>query len=187
MTKAELRKKYLLFRNELNQDQIEDLSLTIANQSLKLPIWDKTYYHLYLPIVHKNEINTEYILQILQGKDKEVVLSKSDFKNNLLSHFLLTENTTIKINSYGIPEPIDGIEVPISKIEVVFIPLLTFDTSGNRIGYGKGFYDQFLAQCNASVIKIGLSLFEAENTFTEILPTDIPLNYCITPTLIYHF
>ncbi len=187
MTKAALRKKYQSLRNDLNPEQIEELSLDIANQSLKLPIWNKTYYHLYLPIIHKKEVNTEYILQILQGKDKEVVLSKSDFENNKMIHFLLTENTTIKTNVWGIPEPMNGLEVPVHQIQVVFIPLLTFDTTGQRVGYGKGFYDQFLAQCSPETLKIGLSFFEHENKIEDILPTDIPLDYCITPTQTYRF
>lgn len=187
MTKAALRKKYQSLRNDLNPEQIEELSLAIANQSLKLPIWNQTYYHLYLPIIHKKEVNTEYILQILQGKEKEVVLSKSDFNTNQLKHFLLTENTLIKTNKYGIPEPTNGLEVPVHQIEVVFVPLLAFDKNGHRIGYGKGFYDQFLAQCSPETLKIGLSFFEHENKIEDILPTDIPLDYCITSKTNYRF
>ena len=70
MTKSELRKKYQSLRNQLSQEQIEEFSLAIANQSLKLPIWNKTYYHLFLPIADKNEVNTEYILHLLSVKDK---------------------------------------------------------------------------------------------------------------------
>ena len=77
--------------------------------------------------------------------------------------------------------------MPISKIEVVFIPLLTFDKTGQRVGYGKGFYDQFLAQCKPSTLKVGLSFFEPEIYIEDLLPTDIPLDYCITPNQTYHF
>ena len=61
-----------------------------------------------------------------------------------MTHFLLTDNTKIKKNQYNIPEPINGLEVPTKKIDVVFVPLLAFDKKGNRVGYGKGFYDKFL-------------------------------------------
>ncbi|GAL81217.1 5-formyltetrahydrofolate cyclo-ligase [Algibacter lectus] len=60
----------------------------------------------------------------------------------------------IKKNNYNIPEPIDGIEILDDKVEVVFIPLLAFDTLGNRVGYGKGFYDRFLVKCKPETIKI---------------------------------
>ena len=64
---------------------------------------------------------------------------------------MLTDNTKIKKNKYNIPEPIDGIEVPNNKLEVVFIPLLAFDEKGNRVGYGKGFYDNMLNKCSQIV------------------------------------
>ena len=70
-----------------------------------------------------------------------------------MTHYLLTDNTKIKKNKYNIPEPIDGIEVPDNKIEVVFVPLLAFDKKGHRVGYGKGFYDHFLSGCQPNTIK----------------------------------
>lgn len=187
MTKEELRVKYKSLRDNFTTDNIEDLSLDIANQALQLPIWNKSNYHIFLSIVAKKEINTEYLLQILAGKDKNVILSKSDFKEGTLTHFLLTDNTTIKANAYGIPEPIDGIQVPEQQIDVVFIPLLAFDIQGNRIGYGKGFYDRFLEKCKPGVIKIGLSFFEPEEHIEDIHQNDIPLDYCITPNKTYTF
>ncbi|WP_166960483.1 5-formyltetrahydrofolate cyclo-ligase [Yeosuana marina] len=187
MTKSELRKKYKTLREDLSINQVEDLSLSIANQLLKLPIWESTFYHLFLTIEEQKEVNTDYILNILSGKDKNIVISKSDFKTGLMSHFLLTDNTVIKKNNYNIPEPIDGIEIFPNKLEVVFVPLLAFDNHGNRVGYGKGFYDRFLSECMPETIKIGLSFFEAENAITDVFESDVKLNYCVTPKKIYQF
>ena len=187
MTKKELRTKYKALRQKLSETAIEDLSLQIANQIIYLDIWQHSFYHLFLPIETKNEINTEYILQVLAGKDKNIVLSVSDFSTREMSHFLLTDATKIKKNKYNIPEPVDGLEVPISKINVVFVPLLAFDEKGNRVGYGKGFYDQFLSNCQPETIKIGVSFFDAETEISDTLSTDIQLDYCITPTKIYNF
>jgi 5-formyltetrahydrofolate cyclo-ligase len=180
MDKQELRKKYKEKRSRLTEDTIEDLSLAIANQALKLPIWEANYFHIYLPIQNKKEVNTEYLLHILQGKDKSVILSTTDFKALAMKHILLQENTTIKISEYGIPEPVDGIEITTSQIDVVFVPLLAYDVKGNRVGYGKGFYDRFLSQCSKEVIVVGLSFFEAEDGI-EANATDIPLDFIVTP------
>lgn len=187
MNKSELRQKYKDLRLNLSEDNIEDWSLQIANQLIRLDIWQHSFYHLFLPIEKQKEINTEYILQVLAGKDKNIVLSKSDFETREMTHFLLTDNTTIKKNRYDIPEPVDGLEVPVSKIDVVFVPLLAFDEKGNRVGYGKGFYDNFLAKCKPDVLKIGLSFFESETLILNVLPTDIQLDLCVTPTRIYNF
>jgi len=187
MNKNTLRQTYKARRNELTADQIEDLSLAIANQCLRLPIWDKVNFHLFLSIETKKEINTEYLLQVLAGKDKNIILSKSDFKSGEMAHFLLTDNTKLRVNGYGIPEPEGGIQVSEAQLDVVFVPLLAFDENGNRVGYGKGFYDRFLQQCKTDVIKIGLSFFEAESTIEDVNSQDMALDFCITPHKIYQF
>lgn len=187
MTKRALRKKYKALRSHLSENQIDNLSISIANQLLKLPIWEPIYYHLFLTIETQKEVNTDYILNILSGKDKNIVISKSDFETGLMTHFLLTDNTVIKKNSYNIPEPVDGIEISNDKIDVVFIPLLAFDTLGNRVGYGKGFYDRFLTNCKPETLKIGLSFFEAETEITDVFESDVKLDYCVTPEKIYSF
>lgn len=187
MLKKDLRVKYKKLRQQLTEIEIQDKSLLIANQLLQLPIWDRTYFHLFLPIVEQKEVDTEYILHLLSGKDKEIVVSSSDFESRKMTHYLLTDNTRIKKNEYHIPEPVDGIEVPSKKIQVVFVPLLAYDKQGNRVGYGKGFYDKFLAECDSSTLKIGLSFFEAEPICHDVFESDVKLDYCVTPEVIYDF
>jgi 5-formyltetrahydrofolate cyclo-ligase len=187
MQKKELRSKYKALRTQLTENELEEMSLAIANKLVTLNIWDKTYFHIFLPIVEQKEVDTELILHLLSGKDKEIIISKADFETRNMTHFLLTDNTKIKKNEYNIPEPVDGIEVPSTKIDVVFIPLLAFDKQGHRVGYGKGFYDKFLSECKPEVVKIGLSFFEAEKEVTDAYEGDVKLDYCISPTTIYEF
>lgn len=182
-----MREKYRNLRAGLSGDKVEELSLEIANNLLRLPIWDKDFYHLFLTIAEKKEIETEPILHILQGKDKNVVVSKSDFETREMNNYLLTDTTVIKMNSWNIPEPVDGIEIPASKIDVVFVPLLAFDTIGHRVGYGKGFYDNFLSGCRQDVIKVGLSFFKPEEEIPGILSSDVAMDFCVTPTETYVF
>ncbi|MBC7846868.1 MAG: 5-formyltetrahydrofolate cyclo-ligase [Flavobacterium sp.] len=187
MLKKELRAKYKALRNQLSDEDLEEMSLAIANKVLTLPIWEKTYFHIFLPITEHKEVNTEFVLHLLSGKDKEIVISKCDFQSCHLVHFLLTDNTTIKKNEYNIPEPVDGLEVPTNKIDVVFVPLLAFDKTGHRAGYGKGFYDKFLKECKPETIKIGLSYFESEEIIEDVFENDVKLDYCVTPNKVYEF
>lgn len=187
MLKKALRIHYKTLRKQLSENQLEEMSLAVANNVLTLPIWEKTYFHIFLPIEAHNEVNTEFILHLLSGKDKEILISKSDFETRNMTHFLLTDNTKIKKNEYNIPEPVDGIEVPAKKIEVIFIPLLAYDKLGNRVGYGKGFYDKFLSECQTETIKIGLSFFEPEEQITDVFETDVKLDYCVTPNAVFKF
>jgi 5-formyltetrahydrofolate cyclo-ligase len=187
MTKKELRIKYKNLRKSLTSVDISEKSLTIANKLLSVPIWKKEFYHVFLSISELNEVDTEFILHILQGKDKHILISRSDFETRQMTHFLLADNTKIRKNEYGIPEPIDGIAIDTQKIDVVFVPLLAFDDSGNRVGYGKGFYDKFLAECRPETIKIGLSFFDAVESWEDVFESDVKLDYCVTPNTVYTF
>ena len=187
MNKKEARKKSKEERQKLSFEQVDEKSLAIANQLVQMDIWNKTYYHLFLPIEEQKEVNSEYILNILQAKDKEIVISKSDFATTSMTHYLLTDNTKIKKNVYNIPEPINGLLVPSEMIDVVFVPLLAYDKLGNRVGYGKGFYDKFLSECKPDVIKIGLSFFEPEDLIDDVFENDVKLDFCVTSERVIYF
>lgn len=186
MDKASLRKKYNRLRASISRSDIDDMSLAIANNALSLNIWEQTNYHIFLSIEGKAEVDTSYLLHILQGRDKTVGVSRSNFNDHSLTHILLQENTALKISAYGIPEPLEGIELKATDFDVVFVPVLAYDNIGNRVGYGKGFYDRFLAQCKPSCLFIGLSFFDPEKVISNN-PLDIPLSMVITPNNIYKF
>lgn len=180
------RSNFTVRSNKLSDTEIEELSLRIANRTLELSIWDASYYHIFLSTPERKGVNTDYLLHILQGKDKSVIVPKVNVESRELSHILLQENTALFITEHGMPEPISGIEVPLGKIDVVFVPLLAFDHKGNRIGHQKDFYDPFLAKCSQHTIIVGLSLFEAEeNAFLD--NTHINLHFCVTPQKVHSF
>jgi 5-formyltetrahydrofolate cyclo-ligase len=186
MQKDQLRLTCLQNRNTLSQSQVEAESLKIANRCLGLPIWDGFFYHLFLSIPEKKEVDTSFLLTVLQGKDKNIVLP-SVKGNRSLDHTLLTDATEIKMSSLGIPEPVSGLSVEPEVLDVIFVPLLGFDFGGNRLGYGGGYYDRFLAQCRPDAKKIGLSFFGPHTQIPNIEETDIPLDGCVTPEQYYTF
>ena len=65
MNKTELRTQYKALRQNLSKVEIEEMSLAIANEVLALDIWDKTYFHVFLPIEEQKEVNTEFLLHLL--------------------------------------------------------------------------------------------------------------------------
>tara|TARA_B100001989_G_C24339259_1_gene364176 strand:+ start:64 stop:594 length:531 start_codon:yes stop_codon:yes gene_type:complete len=172
-------------RAEVSSLKSEDLSIEVANQLLNLGIWDFDNFHVFMGVNKLKEINTSFIISILQGRDKNIIIPKV-ISGEHLDHYLLTDSTKLKQNLWNILEPVNGIKVAPNKIQVVFVPLLAYDLYGNRVGYGKGYYDKFLAQCGEKCIKIGLSFFEPVK---KILSSsqDIKLNYCVTPNKIYKF
>lgn len=185
-TKSKLREFYLKKRKALPQKVQEELSFAIANKCLQLPIWEFQYFHLFLPILHKAEIDSTLLLTLLQGRDKEVVLPRMNGKSDL-EHILHTDSTRIKNNAWQIPEPKEGILFDPKQLDVIFIPLLICDLKGQRVGYGNGFYDRFLIKCKSKVLKIGLSFFDPIETIEDVYEEDIPLDYCVCPDKIHTF
>ncbi len=185
-TKAELRIQYRRRREALNPQQIDDLSILIVNRCLELKLWDQSTYHLFMSSRKNNEIDTSLLLSVIQGKDKQPVIPKMVGDHDL-EHYLLLDQTPIKINQWGIPEPQSGIKIDSEQIEVVFVPLLIFDLQGHRVGYGKGYYDRFLAKCKPGTIKVGLSFFDPIERIKDIESHDIPIDFGVTPNKSYEF
>ena len=185
-TKAALRTEYQKRRDDLTEDQIAESSIKISNLILTLNLWKYSIYHLFMTSEKNREVDTSYLLSVLQGKDKQPVIPKMvDF--NRLEHFLLTDQTLLKKNRWGIPEPLGGIKIYPQQIEVVFVPLLVFDQHGHRVGYGKGYYDRFLSKCSESTLKVGLSFFGPISQIEDIEAHDIALDFGITPEEIFTF
>ena len=185
LTKLALRRSFLKKRHALSDQDHEDMSFAIANNCLKLPIWHLDYYHIYLPIKAKAEIDTTLILTLLQGKDKQVILPR--ISGSELEHILLTDITKLKTNTLGIAQPEKGIKIFPEQIDVIFLPLLAWDKSGNRLGYGKGFYDNFLSLCKTNTIKVGLSFFDPVDKIVDIRSEDIRMDFCVNPEGIKKF
>ena len=195
MTKSDLRQQFLAQRRALSAEEVIDRSLAIANllfDTFFLPTsGPNLILHTFLPIVRQNEVDTWPIIYRIwqQFSTVQVAVSVTDTTTNRLSHCLLTPNTPLIENRWGIPEPQSETHGAISseQIDVVLVPLMVFDRHGHRVGYGKGYYDRFLVECRPDCLKVGLSLFRPVERIDNTEPTDVRLDLCITPDKTWHF
>ena len=186
MFKEEIRLNFTNLRNSLSPEEVSSASCAIAKMALSLPIWEHEYYHIFLSIKEKNEVDTGPILALLKDQGKKVVVPRINNRENLV-HLEIDSDSVFEKNRWGIPEPSEGRRISEENIDLVFIPLLAFDRQGHRVGYGKGYYDRFLAHCRPDVLKIGLSFFEAVECITDLNDNDMAMDYCVTPSKIYSF
>lgn len=189
MKKKELRDLYKQKRLRLQHseaDRLQDLIL-IQFQTLALPFLHCV--HAYLPMNNQNEVDTHPIMEFLKFSNPGITIAvpKINLHNHHMEHYVYDDDTVLEENVYHIPEPRGGTKVPHTDIDIVLVPLLAFDESGYRVGYGKGYYDRFLAECRKDVIKVGLSFFEAVPAIEDTDEFDISLTYCVTPQKIYEF
>lgn len=142
-------------------------------------------FHTFLAIKQNNEPDIYPILANLWKEEKQVVVSKTDFKVKQMSHYLLGPKTKIALNKKGIPEPLESEGVTMEDLDVVFVPLLVSDKIGARIGYGGGYYDQLLRETNS--LKVGLSLSPPVDEILQRDEWDVPLDFLITPFKTYNY
>ncbi|MBT27446.1 MAG: 5-formyltetrahydrofolate cyclo-ligase [Flavobacteriaceae bacterium] len=185
LSKIEARVKYKNLRKHLTESEILYMSVDIANNLLKLNIWELKTFHLFMTKDENKEVDTKPIFDILIGKEKEIIIPKININRNSLDSYIFDEKTVFSLDKLMIPEPVNGILFN-GKIDVVILPLLAYDLDGNRIGYGKGFYDKFISNLKSEPLKIGVSYFSPEKSL-EFNNHDINLDYCITPNKIFSF
>ncbi|MFN3488861.1 MAG: 5-formyltetrahydrofolate cyclo-ligase [Emticicia sp.] len=192
MFKKDLRKEFLQKRKAFTEAEVEGFSRKIHDWFFRsISVHAYATIHTFLPIKHNNEIDTWLIINTLQ-KDfaTDIVIPKSH-EDGTMMNYLLTEKTVLEESKLKIIEPNETqnseFRIQNSKIDLVLIPLLCFDKKGYRVGYGKGYYDRFLAECRPDVLKIGLSIFEPVDEISDIDKFDIKMDYCITPSRIWGF
>ncbi len=191
MNKKEIRLLYIDKRANLSSPlkmKMDDLML-INFQRLQIDI--PSLVMTYSPIIRANEFDPQIITDYCYFKNPGQqlfypVMIEAGGSPQLVS-VIVDDETEFKINKYGVAEPIDGIDMFPTEIDLVIVPLLSFDKKGYRVGYGKGYYDRFLKQCRKDCIKIGFSYFDALDHIADVDKYDIRLDYCITPETVYEF
>jgi 5-formyltetrahydrofolate cyclo-ligase len=181
VTKSELRTYYLNKRDELTPEQVSSLSDSIESTVIEGLLNDISSIHLFLSIPDSQEIQTQGIITACWEKDIQTATSITKFSPKRLGHSWFDAQTHFTSGAFNVPVPSPIIPIDDLNFDVVLVPLLCVDTSGNRIGYGQGFYDSFLTQLPQSTKKIGLSLFDPLQEKINSDPWDIALDGVVTP------
>lgn len=190
--KSALRKEMNAKRKSMEPEWVEENSkkifITWRNRfSLRRVAW----LHLFQSIRSRNEIDTNLIFEHLRRRHARIklVVPIVDPVLGRLRHAYVHENVEMELNRWGIPEPKCPVDfVPPMMLDMVLVPLLAFDSTGNRLGYGKGYYDQFLSMVRPNCPKIGLAFeFQKVDSALPAEPHDIPLDYIITEKNVYRF
>ncbi|RZK80867.1 MAG: 5-formyltetrahydrofolate cyclo-ligase [Pedobacter sp.] len=186
MTKKEIRMLATQLRTALSPQDLYQLNLQLVERFASLDLSSVKTIHLFLPIEEKKEPDTFMIIEWLTVNHPgiKIIVPRADFDTALMSHYEYTGKQSLVKNLYNILEPEKG-TLHTGDVDLVLVPLLGFDRRGYRVGYGKGFYDRFLAPIKTK--KIGLSLFDSTDHIDDVHDNDIRLDACITPKEIICF
>ncbi|HOF25907.1 MAG TPA: 5-formyltetrahydrofolate cyclo-ligase [Clostridia bacterium] len=139
--KQSVRKYMIEKRNALTYREVQNLSEEIFKNFLNSDLTMYESYMVYMPI--KNETDTYLLIDYLLNTGKQVSVPYIDKKNKLVP-VLIEKNTVYKKDTFGINIPEQIQIVSPDLLDVIFVPGVAFDISGNRVGYGRGYYDAFL-------------------------------------------
>ena len=190
MEKSELRKIYLEKRARLSAAEVAKASGEIAERFFKnVELPPGGIVHTFVRIGRFNEIDTSVIYYRLWRDRPDIATAapRTDLETGDIESAAFEAGSDWEENRFGIREPAGGRLIEPRDIDVVIVPLLCFDRTGHRVGYGKGMYDRFLAQCRPDCVKVGVSLFPPVDAIDDVIETDVPLDVCITPATVYRF
>lgn len=188
MTKSELRKTYLAKRRALSADERRTASQAIADRFFaEVDMTVVRFLHCFIAIDKFNEVDTTIVFRRLWNEFTETrtVVPRVNSSTGELDSLLFTPETELAENAWGIHEPATDELVAAAEIDVVLVPLLCFDATAHRVGYGKGYYDRFLARCRPDCRKFGLSYFPPVDEISDVHDGDIRLNLTVTPDRLY--
>jgi 5-formyltetrahydrofolate cyclo-ligase len=194
ITKAALRRAALPPRQALAPAEVARRSALLSAQLFaQFPVNAWRWLHVFLPLARKNEPDTWAIIRRIWAELPGVRLAAPVVQADGISlkHYELTPTTALAANRWGIPEPVadPATEIAPAQLDAVLVPLLACDQQGQRVGYGGGFYDRFLAQCRPDALFIGLNILDdvPVPALADVLPTDVPLHALLTPGGVWKF
>ena len=174
MNKYKLRRTILDLRKKKSNKNFE-INLNIFFSFLKNNNYIFKNVGGYFPSNY--EIDDLKILKFLEKKNFNILLPVIK-KNNQMDFFKWSAIDPLKINKFGIPEPIGRkIFIP----DILLIPLVSYDRKLNRLGYGGGFYDRYIEKIekHKKIIKIGLAFSYQKTKKIPINKFDKKLDFII--------
>lgn len=173
-------------RETLSKDEVLSLSERIFENFIEqFALLPKQKVHCFLTITEKNEIDTQIFLDYFYENNIRVFVPKI-FEGKLINVEISKETIFVK-STWNILEPVSNLDSGEVNFDFVFTPLLYCDHTGNRVGYGKGFYDRFFEKINSDAIKVGLNFFSPQQKIEDVSENDVPIDYLITPTEVLSF
>ena len=144
--KAELRKRRRAMRNSVPESARGARSARIVAQVTSDPAFEAARaVALFWPMLDRNEVD----VRPLDGaaRDRGKVVAYPSLKDDPEMALLVAAPSELEERGHGFAEPPETAPtVEISDALLVIVPALAVDPSGQRIGYGRGYYDRLLAR-----------------------------------------
>ena len=176
MDKADVRKRMRELKRAVPPEEKLRRSEAILRQLEQLPEWDAArvvllYWSMADEVQTHDFVNRWY-------KDKVLLLPCVDGDDLVLRQYTGPE-CLVAGEQFGIGEPTGPIWTDLDAIQIIIVPGVAFDRSGNRMGRGRGFYDRML-KSTVGAIKIGIAYDFQMLDEIPVEPHDVKMDRIIT-------
>ncbi|MDF9409175.1 MAG: putative 5-formyltetrahydrofolate cyclo-ligase [Pelotomaculum sp. PtaB.Bin013] len=182
MSKNILRKAVLQERKALSRAEVTGKSNLIVNKVLTMEEYlQAATVMVYLDF--RNEVQTGTLVSHSMKAGKRVVVPVTEVKERKLIPSLIVDYPgDLQPGNWGILEPKPQCLRPVEPgdIDIIFVPGVAFDVNGNRLGYGGGYYDRFLARLSSHSVFIALAFELQVRRYVYPAAHDIPVHYLVT-------
>lgn len=166
---------------------MQDLSLAVCDNLCDQSAFKKAETVLvYLSTPH--EVDTSQIALRAWDLSKRVLAPRVSWEQRrMLPVEIRSLTSDVRDGIMGLREPVAGMPIPVSEIDLVIVPGLGFDAKGNRLGRGRGFYDRFLSHRDLRGVSCGVAF---ESQVVEAIPFgphDIRVQMLVTDAKVRHF
>ena len=154
--KSKIREEINGIRNGKPISELSEKSGRIKENLFRMPEFGNARTVMFY-VSTRNEVHTEEMIREALSMGKNVCVPRTDVNTHSLTCIRIEDfDRDLSPGAFGIPEPKTGEAVQPENIDLVIVPGTAFDRMGNRIGYGKGFYDRLLPSMDG-VNTIGLA------------------------------
>lgn len=185
MIKSQLRCQNKKTRNELTEELVNEYSMRIHERLYNLKEFVECS-SLFTYISFASEVDTHNIIRKALMMNKQIYVPRVE--NKEINFYRINSFDMLIKSAYGILEPDINIHLKYAESKafinrkIMLLPGLAFDMSGNRIGYGAGYYDRYLARYpHDEWVKIGLAYDFQITDKINADRYDVPVEYIVTP------
>jgi 5-formyltetrahydrofolate cyclo-ligase len=183
--KRQIRQQIIQQRKNLTQTQLTTSAAACCKQVIQSRLLE-TAETVALYLQHIGEINPHPLIEVLWEQGKRTYLPVIG-KDNNLTFVRYVKGGDLRLNQYGIAEPTSTETCSLANLDVICMPLVAFDSAGNRIGMGGGYYDRTLAKrtSNSALITVGLAYQFQKVAKIPTTDWDQTMDWVVTDQKIY--
>ncbi|MBO4886529.1 MAG: 5-formyltetrahydrofolate cyclo-ligase [Clostridia bacterium] len=181
MTREEIRSEVRIKRKKVSGIQVAEMSLRVCEKIVKLPEYIRARRVLCYAAM-PDEVQTRGLLWAIRHSGRELFMPVARGGGSM-DAVRVTDDTPMKPDVFGIETPVSDDVLPPEELDLALVPGIAFDRSGNRLGFGKGYFDRFLARCRCPAIGLAyeLQLVDA----IDARPHDVPMDKIVTEAAVY--